>query len=143
MKRKMRFLRSRQQDEVSVNITPLIDVVFLLLIFFMVTTTFTRETQLKIDLPDSQSQVQADDSKPIEILIDRNGSYAINGEVMIRNDIESLKRGLGELNLSTETPVVLTGDSEANLQFFVRAMDAVGQLGFYKISITTQQPESQ
>ncbi|MEJ2042031.1 MAG: biopolymer transporter ExbD [Reinekea sp.] len=139
----MRFRRSRQQDEVSVNITPLIDVVFLLLIFFMVTTTFTRETQLKIDLPDSQSQVQADDSKPIEILIDRNGSYAINGEVMIRNDIESLKRGLGELNLSTETPVVLTGDSEANLQFFVRAMDAVGQLGFYKISITTQQPESQ
>ena len=138
----MRFRRSRQQEEVSVNITPLIDVVFLLLIFFMVTTTFTRETQLKIDLPESQSEVQAEDIKPVEILIDRNGSFAVNDQVLIKSDIDSLKRGITELGLDKGTPVILTADAETPHQAFIVALDAVAQLGFYKVSITTQSESS-
>ncbi|TCS42571.1 ExbD/TolR family protein [Reinekea marinisedimentorum] len=139
----MRFRRSRH-DDVNVNITPLIDVVFLLLIFFMVTTTFTRETQLQIDLPESQSQVAAEDQKPIEILIDRTGTYALNGQVLIKSDIESLKQALAEVSTGNLTkPIVLTGDAEAPHQAFVIALDAVAQLGFVKVSITTQAESSE
>ncbi len=138
----MRFRRSRQ-EEVSVNITPLIDVVFLLLIFFMVTTTFTRETQLQINLPESQSQVPAEENKPIEILIDRIGTYAINDQVLIKQDIESLKRALKEKAAGKLTPIVITSDAQAPHQSFVFVLDAVAQLGFSKVSITTQVEETQ
>jgi biopolymer transport protein ExbD len=138
----MRFRRSRQ-EEVSVNITPLIDVVFLLLIFFMVTTTFTRETQLQIDLPESQSQISAEQLKPLEVLIDRNGNYAINGQVLIKHDIQSLKRAISETSDDTSTPIVLTADSSAPHQAFIVALDAVAQLGFSKVSITTQEEGSE
>jgi biopolymer transport protein ExbD len=138
----MRFRRSRQ-EQVDVNITPLIDVVFLLLIFFMVTTTFTRETQLQIDLPESQSQLAAEDQKPIEILVDRLGTYAINDQVLIKHDIESLKRALKESSGNAETPIVITADAQAPHQAFIVALDAVAQLGFSKVSITTQAESSE
>ncbi|TXR53531.1 ExbD/TolR family protein [Reinekea thalattae] len=134
-------MRSRRKrlEEVNVNLTPLIDVVFLLLIFFMVTTTFTRQTQLKIDLPQSQSEIQAEQQLPIEIVIDRQGSYALNGEVLIRSDLASLKAALVELSANqTDLPIVLTGDAQAPHQAFVTALDAAAQLGFVKVSITTQ-----
>lgn len=138
----MRFRRSSRQEEVSVNITPLIDVVFLLLIFFMVTTTFTRETQLQIDLPESESQVSAESEKPVEILIDRMGTYAINDQVLIKHDLDSLKRALVEISQNPETPIVITADAAAPHQSFIVALDAVAQVGFSKVSITTQE-ESQ
>jgi biopolymer transport protein ExbD len=138
----MRFRRSRQ-EEVNVNITPLIDVVFLLLIFFMVTTTFTRETQLQIDLPESQSQLAAEDQKPIEILVDRLGTYAINDQVLIKHDIESLKRALRETSANVATPIVITADAKAPHQSFIIALDAVAQMGFSKVSITTQAESSE
>ncbi len=134
----MRFRRSRQ-EEVSVNITPLIDVVFLLLIFFMVTTTFTRETQLQIDLPESQSQMAAEQELPVEVLIDRMGTYAINDQVLIKQDIASLKQALTEIagdNLMV--PIVITADANTPHQYFINALDAVSQLGFVKVSLTTQ-----
>lgn len=138
----MRFRRTRQ-EEVSVNLTPLIDVVFLLLIFFMVTTTFTRETQLQIDLPESQSQVAAEQEKPIEIIIDRTGTYALNDQVLIKHDVSSLKRALNETADSTSTPIVITADAQAPHQAFIVALDAVAQLGFSKVSITTQEESSE
>lgn len=134
----MRFRRSRQ-EEVQLNITPLIDVVFLLLIFFMVTTTFTRETQLQIDLPESESQVAAENEKPIEILIDRLGTYAINDQVLIKQDLSSLKRALGDTASDPSTPIVITADAAAPHQAFIIALDAVAQLGFSKVSISTQE----
>lgn len=138
----MRFRRSSRQEEVSVNITPLIDVVFLLLIFFMVTTTFTRETQLQIDLPESESQLAAESENPVEILIDRLGTYAINDQVLIKHDLDSLKRALTEISQNPATPIVITADASAPHQAFIIALDAVAQVGFSKVSITTQE-ESQ
>lgn len=133
----MRFRRSTQQ-QVDINLTPLIDVVFLLLIFFMVTTTFTRETQLQIDLPQSQSQMAAEEIIPIEILVDRNGGYAINEQVLINSDIDTLKRALTEVAQGNTAPIVITADSQTPHQAFITALDAVGQLGFSRVSITTQ-----
>lgn len=139
----MRFRRTRQES-VDVNLTPLIDVVFLLLIFFMVTTTFTRETQLQINLPDSQSTAVADTNPPIEILIDQNGTYAVNGKVLIKHDIDSLKQALRlEIEQLGTSSVVITSDANGRNQFFITALDAVGQLGLVNISITTQSESSQ
>lgn len=137
----MRFRRTRS-EEVSVNLTPLIDVVFLLLIFFMVTTTFTRETQLQIDLPQSQSQQASEPVIPIEVLVDRSGGYAINDQVLIKSDIDSLKQALSQLGLDNTTPIVITADAQAPHQAFITALDAVGQSGFSRVSITTQADAS-
>lgn len=133
----MRFRRARQ-EAVTVNVTPLIDVVFLLLIFFMVTTTFTRETQLQIDLPESQSQVAAEPQQ-IEITIDQAGTYAVNNQVLIKQDINALKRALQANTADNSVPVIITADAATPHQSFIIALDAIGQLGFVKVSITTQE----
>lgn len=138
----MRFRRSRR-EEVQVNLTPLIDVVFLLLIFFMVSTTFTRETQLEIDLPESSSEQAAAEGPSLEIMVDGQGRYAVNDQPLLRHDSETLKQALAELagNRRDQT-VVITGDAQAPHQAMIYALDAVGQLGFTKVSYTTRLPDS-
>ncbi|MFG1496417.1 biopolymer transporter ExbD [Saccharospirillum sp. HFRX-1] len=138
----MRFRRSRR-EEVQVNLTPLIDVVFLLLIFFMVSTTFTRETQLEIDLPESSSQQAAAEGPSLEIMVDAQGRYAVNDQPLLRHDADTLKQALAELagNRRDQT-VVITGDAQAPHQAMIYALDAVGQLGFTKVSYTTRLPVS-
>ncbi|WP_372835234.1 ExbD/TolR family protein, partial [Pontibacterium sp.] len=89
----MKFSRQRP-EEVSVNLTPLIDVVFLLLIFFMVSTTFTKETQLEIDLP-SASGSATEALERIEILISAEGEYRLNSQLLVESSAEALKDALG------------------------------------------------
>ena len=87
----MKFKRSIR-GELSINITPLIDVVFLLLIFFMVTTTFSRETRLLVNLPEANAELVESQSAQIEIIVAREGSYVINGSPLVDNRFETLKR---------------------------------------------------
>ncbi|GGX51769.1 ExbD/TolR family protein [Saccharospirillum salsuginis] len=138
----MRFRRSTRQEEVQVNLTPLIDVVFLLLIFFMVSTTFTRETKLEIDLPESSSEAVLGDERPLEILVDANGNYAVNNTPLLRNDSDSLKQALAEVaGQNRDQTVIITGDAQAPHQAMIFALDAVGQMGFTKVSYATRMPE--
>ena len=129
-------------DEPSINLTPLIDVVFLLLIFFMVTTTFTRETLLQVNLPEAEAETQSTQTERLEIVVSRDGSFALNGQTLVNGQLETLLRGLeleskGNLNL----PVIIVADSEATHQSVVTAMDAIGQAGFTRLSIATQRSE--
>ena len=87
----MKFRRTTREP-LSVNLTPLIDVVFLLLIFFMVSTTFTRETQLSIDLPEAEGQARQSIEEEIEILIDEAGSYRVNGQGLVDSEHVFAKR---------------------------------------------------
>lgn len=138
----MRFKRSTRQEEVQVNLTPLIDVVFLLLIFFMVSTTFTRETKLEIDLPESSSEAVLGDERPLEILVDANGNYAVNNTPLLRSDTEALKQALAEVaGQNRDQTVIITGDAQAPHQAMIFALDAVGQMGFSKVSYATRMPE--
>ncbi|MCK2169484.1 biopolymer transporter ExbD, partial [Thalassospira xiamenensis] len=89
----MKFPRPRQ-EEISVNLTPLIDVVFLLLIFFMVSTTFTRETQLSLTLPEAQGTPPEQAPQAVEILVSSAGEYVINGEKLIDNSDAGLRSAL-------------------------------------------------
>ena len=138
----MRFAR-REKTEVEVNLTPLIDVVFLLLIFFMVSTTFTRETHLTIDLPEAAGEPSKAFEKQIEVAIDRSGTFAINDVALVNSDLENLKRGIEEVSGGDNAiPMIITADAATPHQAVVTAMDAAGQLGFIHLSITTKNLES-
>lgn len=137
----MKFRRQRL-DDVSINLTPLIDVVFLLLIFFMVSTTFSRETQLSIDLPEAQGQVKESSGEEIEILIDEAGSYRVNGQSLVDGNMRTLQAAIYKISAGDTTlPMIITADAQAAHEDVVRAMDAAGQMGFVHLSITTRQPE--
>lgn len=136
----MKFKR-QASEEVSVNLTPLIDVVFLLLIFFMVSTTFTRETHLKIDLPKASGEEAEGDVRLIDISITAEGEFAVNGRALVNGQLGTLKKAISKAARNEkELPLVITADAQTPHQSVVTAMDAAGQLGFVHLSITTRTP---
>ena len=138
----MKF-RRHHREEVGINLTPLIDVVFLLLIFFMVSTTFTRETQLSIDLPEAEGKQVESRDQQIEILIDEAGTYRVNGQGLVDNRVRTLQAAIYKLSAGDTTmPMVITADAQAAHEDVVRAMDAAGQMGFLHLSITPRQPRT-
>lgn len=138
----MKFRRQARNED-SVNLTPLIDVVFLLLIFFMVSTTFTKETHLQIDLPEATGEAQPQNNKQIEILINSEGGFAVNGESVINKQISTLKLAIEKVSEgNTDLPMVITADANTPYQAVVTAMDAAGQLGFVNLSMTTKNPQA-
>jgi len=136
----VKFKRKIRED-LPINITPLIDVVFLLLIFFMVTTTFTRETRLIVNLPEADAAPSEALPDQVEITVSRNGTYTINGRPLVNAEIETLMQGLELATQSDRSiPILLIADAEASHQSVVTAMDGIGQLGFTRLSIATQRP---
>lgn len=136
----MKFKR-QLKNQIEINLTPLIDVVFLLLIFFMVTTTFTKETRLTVDLPEAQGVAQQQDVEQLEITISAQGAFAVNGKALVNDEAEVLKAALIELSQGDNSlPLVITADAMTPHQAVVTAMDVAGQLQFLHLSITTQKP---
>lgn len=135
----MRFERQRR-EEVSVNLTPLIDVVFLLLIFFMVSTTFTKESHLEIDLPEvTEHEPTEAVAEVIEVVVNEEGQYSVNGKPLVNTQEKTLRQAIRELAPDEEKPpLVITADAKTPHQAVVTAMDVAGKLGFAKLSITTQ-----
>ena len=139
----MKFRRQTDSD-LSVNLTPLIDVVFLLLIFFMVSTTFTKETHLAIDLPESSGEVLQEQSKQLEITISKDGEFAVDGQGLVNSQLDTIKRALGKAsNGNSKLPLIITADANTPYQSVVTAMDAAGQMGFANLSMTTQKQAEQ
>ncbi len=132
--------RPRKQDEPDVNLTPLIDVVFLLLIFFMVSTTFKHEFEVGIELPESSSE-KALENTPVDITIDAQGRYYIDGHELISSKLETLKQALRKVaGDNRKMPIVISADSKTPHQAVITAMDAARQLGFSRLTFATQQP---
>lgn len=139
----MKF-RRQHRDELGINMTPLIDVVFLLLIFFMVSTTFTRETQLTIDLPEAQGQPNEAVEEQIEILVDESGGYRVNGEALVDGRMRTLQAAIYKISAGDTTkPMTISADAQAAHKDVVQVIDAAGQMGFAHLSITTREPSSQ
>jgi biopolymer transport protein ExbD len=141
----VKFKRQRSQ-EVGVDLTPLIDVVFLLLIFFMVATTFTRESHLQVELPEASGDpVPASEVRQIDVVINVDGQYILNNRTLVNNRRETLERGVRELaDGDNSLPFIITADARTPHEFVVRAMDVAGRLGFARLSITTErEAESQ
>ena len=139
----MRFRRQKRVDN-TINLTPLIDVVFLLLIFFMVSTTFTKETHLVLELPEADGKIEETIVESIEILIGKNGDYSINGKQLINRQLKTLMKALQDVSLGNkEMPLTITADANATHQSVVTAMDAAGKIGFVHLKITTKQPDKE
>jgi len=132
-------LNLRGKAEPEVNLTSLIDVVLLLLIFFMVSTSFVKESQISITLPDADSEAVVDVlPEQLEIMITEQGTYLVNGRELVNNRPETIRNALQLVSVGDTTlPLTISADANARHQHVVTAMDIVGQLGFTKVSIAT------
>lgn len=136
-------LSPQRRDDPEVNLTPLIDVVFLLLIFFMVSTTFDREAQLKVELPQASSEPVQVPEQVLEITINVNGDYFINEQQVINTEPETLRRAIVQsIGARRDLPVIVRADARSPFQAVVTAMDVTGQLGLTQLSLATSQPPS-
>ncbi len=134
--------RKNMSDDVEVNLTPLIDVVFLLLIFFMVTTTFDKNAQININLPTTQNAKSSPMKMPLEVIIDGKGKYFVDGREVLNNKPETLFRAMNQaLNERGEKspPLIISADAGTNYQAVVTAMDIAGRLGLTNFSMATAQ----
>ncbi|WP_455210354.1 ExbD/TolR family protein [Kaarinaea lacus] len=138
-------LRQFKSEAPDVNITPLIDVVFLLLIFFMVSTTFERESEIEVTLPEAAIDAPVEEEFVIEVTINSQGTYFVNGQRVINTQTSTLKQAMLKVAEGRQDPpIILSADANATHQAVVRVMDAARQLGFVHLSFaTTQTQESQ
>jgi biopolymer transport protein ExbD len=137
----MKF-RKRRRNDIAIELVPLVDVVLVLLLFFMVSTTFIRQSELKVDLPEANATSQQTDNSTVEVAIGADGEYAVNGRLLVDNQLPTLMRALREAVAGDNTKhLVINADSDARHQSVVRAMDAAGQLGLIHLSITTRSPD--
>ena len=137
-------LRPRTQPEV--NLTSLIDVVLLLLIFFMVSTSFVKQSQISISLPQADSSSIVEEvPEQIDIMITETGTFLINGRELINNRVETIRNALQKVSGGNNTlPLTISADANAKHQYVVSAMDVAGRLGFKQISIATvNDPEAE
>ena len=134
------MLRTKRDTELELNITPLIDVVFLLLIFFMVSTTFQRESEITIELPESSGAAVETEKKVIEISIDNQGRYFVNQRRLKDTDIKTLKKAITITRGDAKEPkLIISADKMTPHQAVVRAMDAARQLGLVHLTFATKQ----
>jgi biopolymer transport protein ExbD len=138
----MNLRPGHKEDSVEVNLTPLIDVVFLLLIFFMVSTTFDRHAKMKVSLPEASTKAIQQQNDPLVLSIDAKGNYFLNERQVVNQQLGTLKQAirktLSEKNANIDdVSMVLRADANTPHQAVVRAMDAASQLGLSKLSIAT------
>ncbi|KMM89794.1 ExbD/TolR family protein [Pseudomonas lundensis] len=140
----MKF-RRKPRETVDINLASLIDVVFILLLFFVVTTTFTRETQLRVDLPEAVSGSPSEDQtvKQLDIAISADGVFSVNNQLLPKNDLASLMQALQkESGGDTSLPLSISADGKTQHQAVVTAMDAAGKLGFSQLRMTTVEAQA-
>lgn len=138
----MKVGSNREPDAPEINLIPLIDVLFCLILFLVLTTSFNQRAALKLQLPQAQAGVVPDAGTPLIVLIDVDGKFFIGNNEVLKNDVASLKEAIVRVAGNDRTQsVILRADSRTPHQAVVTAMDALGQLGFVKLSIATT-PES-
>ena len=132
-------LRPQRKDDVELNITPLIDVVFLLLIFFMVSTTFERESEINITLPEASEEYTDTQLDKVEIAIDAEGHLFVNEQSLVNSQLGTIRDAIQNALYDLEDPqIIISADAKATHQLVVRVMDAARQLNLVKITFATQ-----
>ncbi len=131
----------RRDEELEINLTPLIDVVFLLLIFFMVSTTFTRESEVTVELPEASGEVLETKPRVVEISIDAQGHYFVNRRSVINTQLDTLKRAIKKAAGDAKEPqLIISADRKTPHEFVIRAMDAARQLNFTHLTFAARRP---
>lgn len=139
----MKF-RRKPRENIDINLASLIDVVFILLLFFVVTTTFTRQTQLRVELPEAVSAAPAPDTEPkqLDIAISAEGVYSVNNQLLPKSDLATLMEAVQKESAGdTQLPLSISADGKTPHQAVVTAMDAAGKLGFSHLRMTTVEAQ--
>jgi biopolymer transport protein ExbD len=134
-------LQNRLKDEPTVDLTSLIDVVFLLLLFFMVSTTFEHQAVLKVDLPEA-SAVDAPIDLPerLELVVDANGLMFLNDRQLVDSEERTIKAAISAAaGDDRDLPLILRADRETPHHYVVTVMDVAAQLGFSNLSIAADR----
>jgi len=132
-------LKQSTREQPDVNLTPLIDVVFLLLIFFMVSTTFQQDSELSIELPEASTEAPPEADRNIRVAIDAQGRFYINGRQLVNTQTATLKQALKSALGGHETlPVVINADRQSSYQSVVTVMDTALSLGLVQLKFTHQ-----
>lgn len=127
------------RDELQLDITPLIDVVFLLLIFFMVSTTFDHESEVNITLPKASKEIAQAKPDAINIAIDNQSRIYINEKELLNSQISTIKGAIYDISVDLpDAPIIISADEEAPFLMVIRTMDAARQLGLVKITFATR-----
>ncbi len=133
-------LQPGDTDEPDVNLTPLIDVVFLLLIFFMVSTTFEHQSRIQVELPEASAEPTTPEDESLEIIIDAQGRYFIGEQQVVNSQLKTLKGAIMEfIGHRADMPVIVRADANSPHQSVVTVLDAASQLGLTRISLATTQ----
>lgn len=136
----MKFRRQARRDE-HIDVTNFIDVLLLLLIFFMVSTTMTKEGHLKLELPQAVGSDETPKVDRIEVIVDQKGAYSLNGQALINSQSDTLLSAIEKLAIGDKkTPFVVTADANVPYQAVVTVMEAAGKSGYSNIQLTTQLP---
>lgn len=141
----MNFGSSQEQDETNIELTPLIDVVFLLLIFFMISTTFTKETTLKINLPEANGEVAAQQPQNLEVLVGEQSQYALQGtddskaRELLNSNRDTLKRAMKDYANQENLLLIIRADQKATHEAVIKVLDVAQELGLTNITFATKQ----
>jgi biopolymer transport protein ExbD len=135
-------LRPHRRQSHELNLTPLIDVVFLLLIFFMVSTTFDKDARIKVELPQAATQDQASEEENVlDITVDNRGNYYVNQRKVINTKALTLRRAIEKsVGDRRDIPLIITADAQTTHQSVVRVMDVASQMGFLHMTFAARQP---
>lgn len=132
--------RSRRRAGVNLDITPLIDVVFLLLIFFMVSTTFEHDSEINITLPTASREAAEPRPEAIDVALDADGNVYINDNALVNAQLQTIRTALSDaLAGLDDPPVTISADAETPHQSVIRIMDAARQLGLARITFATRE----
>ena len=135
----MNFQRGREKEPLEINLVPLIDVMMVILIFLMVSTTYSKYTELAINLPSAEAEKQPERANEIAVLVNAQGNYVINKNPVPFRTVEQLSVELRRASASLKEPVVvISADATATHQAVVRVMEAARQAGLSQITFTTQ-----
>lgn len=136
----MRITRAASDDSFEINVIPLIDVMLTLLMFFVLTTTFEKHSRLKVALPEASPAQELKQQEGLTIVVDADGKFFVGANEVVDNNVDALREAIEVAAANNfEQPVTLRADAKTPHQFVVTAMDALGQLGFAKLSIATMQ----
>ncbi len=142
-------LRPKRPDDPEINLTPLIDTVLMLMIFFMVSTTFKDDVRMQVKLPQAQGEAAQDEiPQLLEVIVDREGRFYVNGEQVVDKGVGTLKSAMaaalatraGEGNPDKTLPVLIRADAASPHQAAMTVMDAASQLGLARIAFAAAQP---
>ncbi|MGE5027866.1 MAG: ExbD/TolR family protein [Betaproteobacteria bacterium] len=135
----MDFQRGRAKEDPEINLIPMIDVLLVILIFLMVTTTFSQLAELQINLPTAEAEKPADKPAAINVAVDATGRYLINNSAVAESSVDALALALRRAAGDQPDPVIIiNADAKATHQAVVNVMEAARQAGYSHITFATQ-----